>query len=62
MEKLLCLVMNLPNSGWIKELSKTAPPSCPGNGGRVFLQNIGQLHGITAQKVVIFTDVILFTN
>jgi hypothetical protein len=29
MEKLLCLATNLPNCGWIKELSKTTPPYCP---------------------------------
>jgi hypothetical protein len=48
MEKLLCLVTNLPNYGWIEELFKTAPPCCPGEGGRMFLQNIGQLHDITS--------------
>jgi hypothetical protein len=62
MEKLLCLVTNLLNCDWVEELSKTASPCGCGDGGRMFLQNIGQLHGITAQKVVIFTDVILFVN
>jgi hypothetical protein len=61
MEKLLCLATNLPNCGWIKELSKTAPHCCLGDGDRVFLQHTGQLHDITEQKVVIFTD-ILFAN
>lgn len=54
--KLLCLVMNLPNCGWCHDPSKSVTTCYPEDRGNMFIQNVSQVHGITAQQVVIFTD------
>jgi hypothetical protein len=51
-EKLLCLVLNLPICGWSKEHPRSWA-FWPWRWRQYVLQNIGQLHGFTAYKGVI---------
>jgi hypothetical protein len=49
---------NLPNYGWHHEQSKSVTTCHPEDRDSMFIQNVSQLHGITGQEAVIFTETI----
>jgi hypothetical protein len=50
------MVMDLPNCNWSEGSSKSVAFRYPEDRGSMFVRNIGQLHGITFQKALIYTD------
>ena len=60
MVKLLWLMMNFLNCSWGEEYPRNLTLCCPAGGGSMCIQNIGQLHYVMLEKVVIVTTPILF--